>query len=317
VGPANIAYSDLFGLTEVSVAQAASAQLKVLPRFQPIALGESPLVRVPQEGDLSVLRRLPTDDHFRFRDYGPGDDSRRLHWKLSVKVGRLQVRLPETVPVTRRKVRLALDTFQPWALTTSEDSQLVLADALDHLVEVWLSLARALTERGESVTLVLPTGDRQRPVEALACRSGTQPRWRDLGARASWQSVTDLTHLAEGLSDREFLVVVTARTAPLPADAQRLHATWVFLPLGPELPGPISGNQFQWITQRFPPGATENGAWVGFRRNHARMNLELARQKVVRGAGGGSLAAEAALRARSEPFYRVARAGSTYLLGAA
>ncbi|MBI5512521.1 MAG: DUF58 domain-containing protein [Deltaproteobacteria bacterium] len=316
IGPAAVAYSDLFGLTEVSVAQAASGQLKVLPRFHPIALGESPLVRVPEEGDLSVLRRLPTDDHFRFRDYAPGDDSRRLHWKLSVKVGKLQVRLPETVPVTRRKVRLALDTFQPWGVATSDDALAVLADALDHLVEVWLALARALTERGESVTLVLPTGDPARPVESLACRSGTQPRWRDLGARAAWQPRTDLTQLSDGLGRDEFLVVVTARATPLPQDASALKATWVFLPLATELPGPVAGNQFQWLRQRFPPGATENGVWVGFQRGRARMNLELARQRVMRILGGGSLASEAQLRSRGEPFYKVSRAGLTYLLGA-
>jgi uncharacterized protein (DUF58 family) len=159
IGPAEIAYSDLFGLTRVAVAQAAGARLRVLPRMFAVGMQDTPRSLAPEDGALTVMRRVPTEDFFRFRDYLPGDDTRRIHWKLSLKVGRLQVRLPETVPVTRRRVRLVLDNHAPWHLIHNAASELVLGDALDRLVEVWLSLAKALPERGENVTLVLPTGD--------------------------------------------------------------------------------------------------------------------------------------------------------------
>ncbi len=168
IGPADIAYSDLFGLVRVNVAQAARAQLKVLPRLHTVVLGETPRVLAPEEGVLSVLRRLPTDDHFRFRDYAAGDDTRRIHWKLSVKLGRLQVRLPETVPVVRRKVKLVLDNYLPAQYAEGDEAALILGDLLDRLVEVWLSLGRALTERGEDVTLILPTGSSPRPSPSWA-----------------------------------------------------------------------------------------------------------------------------------------------------
>lgn len=323
IGPAEIAYSDLFGLTRVSVAQAAGARLKVLPRLLPVGLGDTPRASAPEEGVLHVLRKFPTDDHFRFRDYVPGDDSRRIHWKLSLKVGRLQVRLPETVPVTPRKVRLVLDNFLPAGINPGEESDLVLGDALDHLVELWLSLARALTERGEHVTLVLPTGDDERPFEEVECRRGAQARWREVGARARWQTRTDFHQAASANERGLFIVVVTARFSPLPTLPQPQGAwlTWVFLPMVDELPGPVPGvdrfgghKPLDAFVQPFPAGAEENQLAASGRRAKARKQLEAARVSAVRRAATDSVAVEAEIRARGEIFYRVRRSGPAYVL---
>ncbi|MFO0647607.1 MAG: DUF58 domain-containing protein [Polyangiales bacterium] len=323
IGPADVAYTDLFGLTRVSVAQSVGARLKVLPRLFPVGLGDTPRSVAPEEGVLNVLRKFPTDDHFRFRDYVAGDDSRRIHWKLSLKVGRLQVRLPETVPVTPRKVRLVLDNFLPAGVNPGEESDLVLGDALDHLVEVWLSLARALTERGENVTLVLATGDAEKPFEEIECRRGAQARWREVGARATWQTRTDF-HQAAAAGDRGlFIVVVTARFSPLPPLPQPQGAwlTWVFLPMVEELPGPVPGvdrfgghKPLDAFLQPFPPGAEENGIAASGRRSRARKQLEAARLAAVRRATSDSVQAEAEIRGRGEIFYRVRRSGPAYVL---
>ncbi len=325
IAPASIAYSDFFGLVNVAVAQAAGARLKVLPRMCPVALEESPRVLAPEEGVLSVLRKLPTDDYFRFRDYIPGDDTRRIHWKLSVKLGRLQVRLPETVPVVRRRVRLVLDNHIPPYILAGDESDLVLGDALDRLVDVWLSLARALTERGEDVSLVLPTGESDKPFEELHCTRGTQARWRELGARAKWQRLTDLHHSGQGLEKEQFMVVVTARFSTLPPLPPPMGGTltWVFLPLGNELPGPVPGTDLTGgmgysttVIQPFPAGSEENSLFAMIRRTTARRRLEVIREGLVDQASRGSTAAEGAIRARGEPFYRVRRSGPAYLLQA-
>lgn len=319
IAAADIAYSDLFGLVRVNVAQAARAQLKVLPRLHAVVLGETPRVLAPEEGVLSVLRRLPTDDHFRFRDYIPGDDTRRIHWKLSVKLGRLQVRLPETVPVVRRKVRLILDNHLPASLATGDEADLLLGDLLDRLVEVWISLARALSERGEDVTLVLPTGDPARPFEEVHCRRGTQMRWRELGAHARWQHLSDLQHIS--LGDNEFSAVITARFTPIaavPAAGPRM--TWVFIPPGDEVPGPVPTVEGLRAKSAFllpfPPGAEENGFFEMVRRANARRRLELMRANLAGVARQGGAAAEAYFRSRGEPFYKVHRAGAAYVLDA-
>ncbi len=318
IGPADIAYSDLFGLVRVNVAQAARAQLKVLPRLHTVVLGETPRVLAPEEGVLSVLRRLPTDDHFRFRDYAAGDDTRRIHWKLSVKLGRLQVRLPETVPVVRRKVKLVLDNYLPAQYAEGDEAALILGDLLDRLVEVWISLARALTERGEDVTLVLPSGDPAAPFEEMHCRRGTQMRWRELGASARWQHLTDLQHIS--LQDNEFSAVVTGRFHPITAvPAVGARMTWVFVPPAQEVPDALEkapADGFATLTYPFPAGAEENN-WAPLRRRkRARRELEQRRASIAQAATLGGDAAEAYFRSRGEPFYKVHRSGAAYVLDA-
>lgn len=318
IGPADIAYSDLFGLVRVNVAQAARAQLKVLPRMHSVVLGETPRVLAPEEGVLSVLRRLPTDDYFRFRDYMPGDDTRRIHWKLSVKLGRLNVRLPETVPVVRRRVRLILDNFLPGHYAQGDEAALILGDLLDRLVEVWVSLARTLADRGEDVTLVLPTGDPSAPFNELPCRRGTQMRWRELGAGARWQSVSDLQHIQ--LQESEFSAVVTGRFHPIAAvPAVGARMTWVFVPPAPEVPGPMErgpADAALSLRYAFPAGAEENRFQALRRRKRARRDLEQRRAMIHAAATQGGDAAEVYFRSRGEPFYKVHRSGAAYVLNA-
>jgi uncharacterized protein (DUF58 family) len=321
IPPASVAFTDLFGLTRVAIAQAAEARLRVLPRLSPVALPAAPRTIAPQEGALSVLRRAPTEDWFRIREYLPGDDTRRIHWKLSVKLGHLQVRQPETVPVVRRRVRLVLDNYLPSAHAQGEEVDLVLGDVLDRLVELWASLARALAERGESVQLAVATGDGARPTETLELTRGAQPRLLELGSRVQWQSETDFHEVGDALERGQFMVVVTARFLPLPPLPPPAGGavTWVLLPVADEIPTALPrravDKALAFFTQPFAPGAEENSLLVSAQRNNARRRLETVRANTAHLTAQGSAAAEAALRARGEPFYRVSRSGVAYLLG--
>lgn len=319
--PASVAFTDLFGLTRVAVAQAAQARLRVLPRLHPVALAPAPRTRCPREGVLAVLRRAPSEDWFRVREYLPGDDSRRIHWKLSVKLGRLQVRQPETTPVVRRRVRLVLDNYLPSAFAQGEEVDLVLGDALDRLVELWISLARALVERGESVQVTVATGEADGPAEALELTRGAQPRLLELGSRVQWQSGADFHRAGEAPEAGQSTVVVTARFLPLPPLPPPAEGavTWVFLPVADEVPTAVprraAERALAFFTQPFAPGAEENGLVASARRGNARRRLETVRANTAHLTAEGSAAAEAALRARGEPFYRVTRSGAAYLLG--
>ncbi|MDB4930005.1 MAG: hypothetical protein JWM10_2489 [Myxococcaceae bacterium] len=321
IPPASVAFTDLFGLTRVAIAQAAEARLRVLPRLYPVALAAAPRTLAPQEGVLAVLRRAPTEDWFRVREYLPGDDTRRIHWKLSVKLGHLQVRQPETVPVVRRRVRLVLDNHLPSAYAQGEEVDLVLGDALDRLVELWISLARALVERGESVQLAVATDDPARPVESLDLARGAQPRLVELGSRVQWQSETDFDRAAAGAEQGQAMVVVTARFLPLPPlpPPAAGAVTWVFLPVADEIPTALPRRAVDkllaFFTQPFAPGAEENALLASARRGNARRRLETVRANTAHLTAQGSAAAEAALRARAEPFFKVTRSGVAYLLG--
>ncbi|MDO9015803.1 MAG: DUF58 domain-containing protein [Deltaproteobacteria bacterium] len=321
IPPASVAFTDLFGLTRVAIAQAAEARLRVLPRLHPVAMAAAPRSPAPQEGALAVLRRAPTEDWFRVREYLPGDDTRRIHWKLSVKLGHLQVRQPETVPVVRRRVRLVLDNHLPRSYAHGEEVDLVLGDVLDRLVELWISLARTLSERGESVQIAVATGDPARPAETLELTRGAQPRLLELGSRVEWQSETDFHQASEGLEKGQAVVVVTARFLPLPPlpPPAAGTVTWVFLPVAEEIPTAVPRRAVEkllaFFTQPFAPGAEENALLASARRGNARRRLETVRANTAHLTAEGSAAAEATLRARGEPFYRVSRSGVAYLLG--
>src|SRR5690606_18283182 len=101
--------------------------------------------------------RFPQEDFFRFREYARGDDTRRIHWKLSVRAGRLTLRVPEAREQSVRNVVLVLDSFLPGRGTG--DDAVGLADVLDALVETWVSLAAELVTRGDAVTLVAAVDD--------------------------------------------------------------------------------------------------------------------------------------------------------------
>ena len=321
VNPSSVAFTDLFGLTRVAIAQAAEARLRVLPRLYPVALASTPRTLSPQEGVLSVLRRAPTEDWFRVREYMAGDDTRRIHWKLSVKLGHLQVRQPETVPVVRRRVRVVLDNYLPAAHAQGEEVDLVLGDVLDRLVELWISLARALSERGESVQLAVATGEATRTTETLELTRGAQPRLLELGSRVQWQSATDFHEVGDALERGQAMVVVTARFLPLPPlpPPSAGTVTWVLLPVADEIPTALPRRAVDkvlaFFTQPFAPGAEENALLASAQRNNARRRLETVRAHTAHLTAQGSAAAEAALRARGEPFYRVSRSGVAYLLG--
>ena len=195
VGPASIWYEDVLGLTRVHVAARASASLRSLPRLRPIAFERRPQSWAKSDGPLSVLSKLATEEHFRTRPYVSGDDLRRVHWKQSINVGQLMVRLPESVPFAPTKVRLVLDTFLPPQMRAASvrghaepKSPESMGEVMDLLVEAWVALAHALMRRGEQVTLVAPVrDDGVTQLREIECKRGEERKWRAIGADADWQ----------------------------------------------------------------------------------------------------------------------------------
>jgi hypothetical protein len=230
LGPAHIWYQDVLGLTRVSVASLATAELKVLPRFVPLEIVEPPRTRLMAPDLLARPHRFATEDPFRFKEYVTGDDTRRIQWRLSIRAGRLHVRVPEAREISTRTVMLVLDTHLPAGRVI--DGREGLPEVLDRLVEVWLSIGHELQERGDRVTLV--TASEGAPgctaIERLASKD--LRLWQDLGARVVWQGDHDLADLvATGGGPGTQAVVVTSRFLPLPKDLMTLDSvSWIFLP---------------------------------------------------------------------------------------
>jgi uncharacterized protein (DUF58 family) len=203
LGPAEIWYEDVLGLTRVYVASRATASLRALPRLRPVVFERNPRSMTKADGPLSMLSPRATEEHFRTRQYVAGDDLRRVHWKQSINTGQLIVRVPESVPFAPSRVRLVLDTYLPpgWRVAaTAGGRQLrdgeraiarapeVLDDVLDLLVEGWVGLAHTLLKRGEAVSLVTAVRDGERTVvREIECKRGEERKWRAVGSDVVWQ----------------------------------------------------------------------------------------------------------------------------------
>lgn len=104
-------------------------------------------------------RRIRGEDRFDARPYLPGDDPRRLHWKLYARFGGLFVRPGDLSPPPRKTVRILLDTERPDSLAGPPGE-----DYLDSLVSSALGYARDLEDRGLSVLFSAP-GSPDAPVD--------------------------------------------------------------------------------------------------------------------------------------------------------
>ncbi len=290
-GPARIWYQDMLGLTQINVASLATAQLKLLPHLSRVEIIEPPRTPLEEPDILTRPDKFPTEDFFRFREYQAGDDTRRLHWKLSMRVGQLQVRLPETREITAKKVVLSLDTWVPKAWLSRTE---VIDDLMDALVDVWVSTADQLIKAGEHVTMVaaLRGEDGVLRREAIDCSKGQRPKWLDAGARAAWQSeigVFDLFDEDETPEDA-FMIVLTSRLEPVPPDPlPGRRTTWIYLhpsdTIGPPQPSTFDlwlnwqdkpkmsslEQILRFVQLPHPAGSDENG--FGPRFNHWRRRL--------------------------------------------
>lgn len=302
LGPAEIYFQDIFGFTRIALASVATAELKVLPRFRSLEIKEPPRSRVETPDVRTRPHRFPTEDHFRFREYAAGDDTRRIHWKLSVRSGRLNVRLPENKEFSTKNVLLVLDSFLP-AGRMMEDAVGV-EEVLDAAVETWISLARQLVEQGDKVSLLGAARNEKGELnpELIRCQKGGHVRWQDLGARVCWQSRHELGDLlAQAGKDMHAVVVSSRFQSPPPQPFEGQSLTWVYLPpheaLGEKDPGLLEtlagspGKALSWLfLLPGPAGADENSLAAQFRfvsyhygRLQARARLRaIARQNGAR-----------------------------------
>ena len=212
---------DLFGLTRQPCPwPATGAFLEVLPAVPREAHLEIPPGATTRRDRLARAHRRPDQDLFRFREYTAGDDTRRIHWRHSLKHGRLILRQPESREVGRR-LALVLDTYLPGELQDrlAPGDRRLLERQLDHLVAAWLAVARHLARERLRTELFVPAEEAGIPgTLKSALAEGDLLAARRLGAGAAWQGLTDLDTALPALEARGVseVVVLSARLAPWP-----------------------------------------------------------------------------------------------------
>ena len=208
VGPLRLAARDPFGLVVRTRSTRAVDVLLVVPAVVPLP---APARRGAGTGGVAALPS-PGEDDVVLRDYRPGDDRRRVHWRASARRGELVVRR-EDAP-RRAGAVVVLDPAAGAVLGPDDTSGL---DAFERAVTAVASTAEALAAEGLAVRLVTadegrdpaPAGTRGRParLERLAV---VQPGSLHPHPRSPVEGETErLLRRSAPREDERVLVVVT------------------------------------------------------------------------------------------------------------
>lgn len=141
---------DILGFTVHRLVVPLRESLTVFPSLH----ASEELARFMEQADESSVyarRRRRSEEHLEARKYYPGDDVRRLNWKVFAHLNELFLRVGEEVPPPESRILFVLDCtanpLVPHALA---------ADYLDGLVDSCASLLVSLLEKRIEVMLSLP-----------------------------------------------------------------------------------------------------------------------------------------------------------------
>jgi uncharacterized protein (DUF58 family) len=156
VGPLTVERRDPFGLFRRAQSQGETDVLWVHPRVhlvEPVPVGTVP----DFEGRMEMATKGSTS-FSSLREYVPGDDPRRIHWRSTARAGELIVR--ESVDTMEPTVTIVLDTR----------SSVLAPEAFEHAVEVSASVAQSTIDSGRPGR-VLVVGEDEAEVAAAGAES--------------------------------------------------------------------------------------------------------------------------------------------------
>lgn len=123
IGPMRIECSDPFGLARRSVAGPTATRVTVLPRIEVV---DPPSFVVDAGSDTTSASILAGSEFAALRDYVPGDDLRKVHWRTSARRDSLVIRRDEQ---PRRNGCTVLVDVRPTAPDTDDFERVVSAAA--------------------------------------------------------------------------------------------------------------------------------------------------------------------------------------------
>jgi uncharacterized protein (DUF58 family) len=179
---------DVLGLTAHRLQFPRRDRVTVYPALRPVRelLG---LVEQTDEATVDSRRRRRSEELLEARKYYPGDDVRRLNWKVFAHMDELFLRIGEEVPPPESRMLFILDTTSNPLVPRG-----VAADYIDALVQSCASMMAHLVGRGLEVTFSRPgqrecrsfgEGSRAALLAALADAWWTTEAWApELPAKA-------------------------------------------------------------------------------------------------------------------------------------
>ena len=230
IGPLRVLASDPLGLREYWRSIDIGDEIVVYP--SPFALPDFRFTANESLGRIFRRKRLPEPDGMdfhRLREYVPGDDLRRVHWRTTARRGKLTVVDYEDTEVV--DVGLALDLCRGCDIGSGRHT------AEEYGVDITVSLAKRALQLGGSVRL-LAAGARDQSLPDRSGAAAFQPILEALarvrsGAQARFAEV--LERWSVSARPGTAVVIVSPAADPAIADivrrlvATRVHVTVVFL----------------------------------------------------------------------------------------
>ncbi len=158
---ATFVVEDLLGFTESFVDTSIEEYVKVFPAELD---RETVLMRIASDESTDTMKKKRVSDELlEVKKYYPGDDIRRLNWKVFAHTGELFVRKGEETPPPDVKLLFVIDPTMPDSVPAS-----VAGDYLDSLLETCAALFLVALESGSPVIVAVPGRGEPRSFEPRA-----------------------------------------------------------------------------------------------------------------------------------------------------
>lgn len=141
---------DLFGFTQFPLFTGAPVILHVYPGVQSDGFLKEKII-TGGEAATAERNRIRSNELLEVRKYYPGDDARRINWKMFAASGQLFLRIGEEVPPPTGEVALVLNSFSP-SLGAFRGS----SDLTDTLISSYITLIYSFVEKGCIVRVLAP-----------------------------------------------------------------------------------------------------------------------------------------------------------------
>jgi len=142
---AHVVLSDLLGFTRYPVVLALAEQLRVFPAVQPEAARRPSSLEGGGEENRGRRKRR-SEELLEVRKYFPGDDIRKVHWKVFAHTSELFLRVGEETPPPEYRFLVILDSAPTEVVPARIE-----ADYLDTLVELCAATVLEVLARGYQV----------------------------------------------------------------------------------------------------------------------------------------------------------------------
>ena len=147
IGPGRLSSTDPFGLVRAPLHAGSPSTFVVFPRLEPLRGHARVAIRSAGSSTTSAASLVAGSEFFATREWRPGDDMRRIHWRSTARMGKVMVK-QEELP-KRDHATVVLDNRRGSYAGDWEG-----ADAFERAVEAAASLVHHLLGEGFAVRLV-------------------------------------------------------------------------------------------------------------------------------------------------------------------